>query len=165
MRLYHGGTIAVEKPQLQTPINTPRTTDFGNGFYTTTNREQAERWAKIRQTRYQTNIGVVSIYETDDYLLQNKELKCLVFKSANKKWLDFVMKNRQQTSFFHEYDLVAGPVANDRIYATLTLFENELLSVAETLHRLKTYQLADQILFHTEKSLLELTYIGSEEIP
>ncbi|MDR2344701.1 MAG: DUF3990 domain-containing protein [Planctomycetaceae bacterium] len=164
MKLYHGGILAVETPQLQTRMNMSRTTDFGNGFYTTTNREQAEHWAKIKRIRYQTDIGVVSFYETDDRLFNDKSLKCLVFKSANKKWLNFVMQNRQQISFFHEYDIVSGPVANDRIYATLTLFESELLDLTETLRRLKSYKLVDQILFHTEKSLSKLTYIGSEAI-
>ncbi|MDR0338629.1 MAG: DUF3990 domain-containing protein [Planctomycetaceae bacterium] len=164
MKLYHGSTIAVEKPQQQTPINSKRTTDFGNGFYTTTNRQQAEYWAKIRQTRYQTNKGVVSIYETDDHLLQNKELQSLVFKSANKKWLNFIMNNRKNPLFCHEYDVVAGPVANDRIYTVLTLFESELLDVTETLRRLKTYKLVDQISFHTEKSLSKLIYLGNEKI-
>ncbi|MDR1923187.1 MAG: DUF3990 domain-containing protein [Planctomycetaceae bacterium] len=165
MRLYHGGTATIEKPQLLTSAITVRTTDFGNGFYTTTSLEQAERWVKIRRSRHQISGGVVSIFETENDLFDHKELNCLIFKSADEQWLNFVMKNRMNMAFSHEYDVVAGPVANDNVYVVLTLFERGLLDVAEVLHRLKTYKLADQILFHTDKSLRKLTYIGSEEIP
>ena len=43
MILYHGSYMVVEKPQL---IEQNRFLDFGYGFYTTTNREQAEGFAK-----------------------------------------------------------------------------------------------------------------------
>jgi hypothetical protein len=170
MKLYHGGITIVEKPQLLSPtilslsptINS-RTKDFGTGFYVTTDLEQARHWAKIKRTRNQNNNGFVSIYETEENLLRQKELNRLVFKSANRKWLEFVMKNRQDVTFSHQYDIVAGPVANDRVYTTLSLFENKILNITETLNRLKTYKLSDQILFHTDKSLQKLIYIGSED--
>ncbi|MDR1269198.1 MAG: DUF3990 domain-containing protein [Planctomycetaceae bacterium] len=164
MKLYHGGMIAVEKPVLITPTSIDHTTDFGNGFYTTTDLKQAKRWVQIRRERYQTGGGVVSIFETDDNLLYDKELNCLVFKEANKNWLEFIMQNRSDKNYSHDYDIVFGPVANDRVYASLTLFENDFLDVAETIRRLKTYKLTNQILFHTEKSLQNLIYIGNEEI-
>jgi hypothetical protein len=40
MKLYHGSNQAVEKPQI---IATVRGLDFGRGFYTTSNHEQAVR--------------------------------------------------------------------------------------------------------------------------
>ena len=48
MRIYHGSTFRVEKPNLE--ILNYRT-DFGKGFYTTTDIEQAKRWAKIKKGR------------------------------------------------------------------------------------------------------------------
>jgi hypothetical protein len=50
-------------------------------------------------------------------------LKRLVFLSADKSWLKFVMNNRTHLDFIHDYDLVAGSVANDRVYAALSLFK------------------------------------------
>ena len=61
--------------------------------------------------------------------------------------------------------VVAGPVANDRVYATLTLFEVGQLDVEETIRRLKSYKLVDQFLFHTEKALKSLRFVGSEVVP
>jgi hypothetical protein len=162
MKHYHGGIIAVEKPALITPYSRKHTSDFGGGFYTTTDLDQAIRWLQVRRMYYQSGGGVVSIYEIDDNLFNNPKLNCLIFKKADEKWLEFVIKNRQNKNYKHNYDIVAGPVANDRVYVTLTLFENDLLNVKETIRRLKTFKLANQISFHTELSLQKLSYIGNE---
>jgi hypothetical protein len=103
--------------------------------------EQARKWVLIRRSRFQTAGGFVSVFEAPDDLLQNERLSRLVFQSANEQWLEFVMNNRNHADFSHDYDLVAGPVANDRVYAALTLFEGGLLDFDETIRRLKTYQL------------------------
>ncbi|MDR1899530.1 MAG: DUF3990 domain-containing protein [Treponema sp.] len=163
MELYHGGMEAVERPRIINPANY-RTTDFGAGFYTTTDYEQARKWVLIRRSRFQTAGGFVSVFEAPDDLLQDERLSRLVFQSADKRWLEFVMNNRNHADFSHDYDLVAGPVANDRVYAALTLFEEGLLDFDETIRRLKTYELINQILFHTEKSLRELTFLRSGRI-
>ena len=41
--LYHGSNVAVERPKI---IQSQRTLDFGEGFYTTTNKQQAEIFAQ-----------------------------------------------------------------------------------------------------------------------
>ena len=43
MTLFHGSNTAVERPRL---IEQNRFLDFGFGFYTTTNRAQAENFAQ-----------------------------------------------------------------------------------------------------------------------
>jgi ribosome-binding protein aMBF1 (putative translation factor) len=62
MKLYHGSTVEVEKPDLQ---KCRSATDFGRAFYTTTSVEQAAQWAKIKQKRANANVAVVSIFEFD----------------------------------------------------------------------------------------------------
>ena len=42
MILYHGSDQIIESPELRSAA---RTLDFGSGFYTTTNKEQAEMFA------------------------------------------------------------------------------------------------------------------------
>ena len=78
-------------------------------------------------------------------------------------WFDFVMANRHTPDFTHDYDLVIGPVANDRVFTTLTLFESGLLDKAQAIRQLKTYTLWDQYLFHTVASLKYLKFIGTVE--
>ena len=48
LRIYHGSTVIVENPSLE--ILNYRT-DFGKGFYTTTDIEQPKRWTKIKKGR------------------------------------------------------------------------------------------------------------------
>ena len=48
MILYHGSNMVVEKPRL---IEQNRFLDFGYGFYTTTNKVQAENFAKKVEAR------------------------------------------------------------------------------------------------------------------
>ena len=43
MLVYHGSCEVVEKPDV---MHSFRPLDFGKGFYVTTIKEQAERWAK-----------------------------------------------------------------------------------------------------------------------
>lgn len=45
MILYHGSNVVVEQPKL---IEQNRFLDFGYGFYTTTNKEQAENYSSQR---------------------------------------------------------------------------------------------------------------------
>jgi hypothetical protein len=163
MELYHGGKAPVDQPRIIIPSDF-RTTDFGSGFYTTTQYEQVKKWVLIKRSRGQTEGGFVSVFEAPDDLLHNPQLKRLVFHSADKSWLEFVLNNRTHSNFTHDFDLVAGPVANDQVYAALSLFEEGLLDFDETIRRLKTYQLIDQILFHTKKALYELTFIRSDLI-
>jgi hypothetical protein len=163
MKLYHGGMQPVEQPRIIIPADF-RTTDFGVGFYTTSEYAQAKKWVLLRQPRFQTEGGFVSVFEAPDNLLQNPQLKRLIFHSADTQWLEFVINNRNHSGFTHDYDIVAGPVANDRVYAALTLFEQGLLDFDETIRRLKTYQLVNQILFHTTKSLTELVFVRSDRI-
>lgn len=40
MRLFHGSTVTVKRPNIQ---KGRKATDFGKGFYTTTNFEQAKK--------------------------------------------------------------------------------------------------------------------------
>ena len=60
MKLYHGSTVAVRRPSLR--LGRPNA-DFGKGFYTTSNPEQAERWAHIKQEREDAPRAIVSVYE------------------------------------------------------------------------------------------------------
>jgi len=163
MKLYHGGPAIVKEPQILSPV-AGRTLDFGFGFYTTTSLEQARRWVALRQKRGEESDGFVSCFEVADDVLSMPDMKCLVFKNASNDWLDFVMRNRNDPFCEHGYDMVFGPVANDRVFATLTLFETGQLDADETIRRLKTYRLVDQLLFHTALALRHLHFIGSEVV-
>lgn len=52
-----------------------------------------------------------------------------------------------------KYDLVYGPVANDDVYRTITLYMTGILSKTQTLEALKIRKLYNQLVFKSEKSL------------
>lgn len=161
MNLYHGGISVVKTPEILFP---DRIGDFGVGFYTTSSLEQARRFVRSKAFRDQKTRGFISIYEVQDDFLDNSLLKCKTFRKADEAWLDFVLANRKDPDYRHDYDIIAGPVADDQVYASIALYENELISKKELLERLKTQRLVDQILFHTEKSLLVLSFRESVEV-
>lgn len=159
MELYHGSLEIVEVPEIRIPN---RTLDYGCGFYTTTSFEQAEAWVRRRMKEYGTGKGFVNIYDFDIEVLN--KVKSLIFNYPSEDWLDFVMANRTQVGFTHDYDIVYGPVANDRVYAAFALYEGGVLDKQSLIRELKTYKLVDQYLFHTSRSLGFLTFSKAEEV-
>ena len=160
MKIYHGSIEKVEKPEIR--ISKNRTLDYGYGFYTTTSYTQSKDWVKRRMDNAKVQKGFVNIYNFDENALKN--LKYLIFDSPTENWVDFVMNNRTQKGFEHEYDIVYGPVANDRVYASFALYEGGLIDKQTLISELKTYKLIDQYLFHTEKALEFIHFIDAEEI-
>jgi hypothetical protein len=159
MRLYHGSIEKVEKPELR---KSNRTLDYGTGFYTTTSLKQAEDWVKRRMKENEVSFGYVNVFEFDETAIQ--KLNCLVFQTPTEEWVDFVMQNRTQKGFEHSYDIVYGPVANDKVYAAFALYEGGLIDKQQLITELKTYKLVDQYLFHTDNALSLLTFIESKEV-
>lgn len=158
MKLYHGSLEIVDKPQIRLAN---RTLDYGMGFYTTTSEKQAELWVK-RKIGGETHKGFMNVYEFD--LSSMEKLKALHFAEPTEEWLDFVMVNRTNRDYRHDYDIVYGPVANDRVYAAFALYEGGLLTKQELIQELKTYLLVDQLLFHTEHALSYLIFLEAKEV-
>ena len=161
MKVYHGGFTEVSEPKILQPSHAM---DFGNGFYTTTDFEQAKKWSLIKKERFHYEKAVISVFEMDNQIFKTVNLKTKVFHEANEEWLDFVMANRQDIHFTYDYDAVMGAVANDNVYASLNLYEQGFLGKKELLEELMTWKYVDQICFHTEKSLQYLQFIKSEEV-
>ena len=161
MLLYHGSTMAVRKPIVSRGRGK---TDFGKGFYTTTSREQAEKWAQIKRDRMGDEAhAIVSVFELDDAVLNNPAYHTRHFDGATAEWLDFVVSNRRG-EVHHNFDLIMGPVANDKLYATITLYENGILDANAAIEQLNTHQLFDQLSFHTTKACKLLTFVETFEL-
>ncbi len=159
MRLYHGSTMVVRKPSLRPGRSNA---DFGKGFYTTSNPEQAERWAHIKQEREQASRAVVSVYEFDESILVNSDWNIRFFDGADEPWLYFVTDCRKSRG--HDYDLVLGPVANDKVFTTVNLFESGVLSAEAAILQLKAYKTYDQLSFHTARAIETLRFVETYEV-
>jgi hypothetical protein len=156
MIIYHGSDVAVTKPKI---LSSNRLLDFGEGFYTTSSYEQADRWAGRVGMRKKTNSKIISIYEFNEEKAA-KDLQIIRFDTPDSEWLRFVTACRSGKGTGVDYDIAMGPVANDNVYATIQLYETGLLSEDETLIRLKIEKIYNQILFHTEQALNYCTYEG-----
>lgn len=159
MRVYHGSLERVPSPEIR---QATRTLDYGTGFYTTTSFKQAEDWVRKRMRDTNARKGYVNEYELDLEAL--KQFNCAIFDSPTDEWIDFVMNNRMNKNFVHNYDVVYGPVANDHVYTCFALYEGGVMSKQNLLAELRTYDLVDQYLFHTEPTLKALTFIKAKEI-
>lgn len=149
MILYHGSNVTVEKPVL---VKQNRFLDFGFGFYTTTNKEQAKDFAVKVTDKRKNGTATLNIYEVDE-TKAFAECNVLSFDEPDEAWLDFVAQNRQGMYSGEKYDLIYGPVANDDVYRTITLYMTGILSKEQTLEALKIRKLYNQLVFTSEKSL------------
>ena len=159
MRLFHGSTVTVKRPNIQ---KGRKATDFGKGFYTTTNFEQAKKWALLKKNREQSEKAIVSVYEVPDDIL-DREYPVLRFMGATKEWLEFVVNNRRGREN-GDYDLIMGPVANDQLYATIRLYEQRVVTAEAAIEMLKAHKLFNQLSFHTVTVALLLKFVESIEV-
>jgi hypothetical protein len=158
--LYHGSQDIVEYPEIRQPN---RRLDFGIGFYLTSSIEQAEGWVKRKLTPKEEMCGYINIYDFDD-VSAKQSLKIKIFDNASEEWLDFVMSNRREDFYLHDYDIVIGPVANDRVYTAFSLYEGGIINKTALIDELKTYRLVDQYVFHSEKALSFLKFNKSKPV-
>lgn len=159
MRLYHGSNVEVRRPSLR--LSRSRT-DFGKGFYTTTSAEQAEHWTSIKIDRAKTGRRVVSVFEIDEALLTNPDLKIREFHGPDEAWLNFVVDSRKGVN--HDYDLVFGPVANDKVFTVVNLYESGVIDAPAAITQLRAYKTYNQISFHTDKVIGALKFVESYEV-
>ncbi|MGN0180871.1 MAG: DUF3990 domain-containing protein [Candidatus Ornithomonoglobus sp.] len=152
IRLYHGSNVAVREPKI---IKSDRKLDFGTGFYLTTSYKQAERWAELTTARRRRGKEIITVFEFNEEVLQ--KLNVLIFKYADVEWLKYAANNRRNENAEDDYDIVAGPVANDKTAPVIAAFFAGIYDEEETIKRLLPQKLRDQYAFKTVKALKCLT--------
>ena len=151
--LYHGSNTKLENPQI---INGARKLDFGSGFYTTSDKEQASKWAKLKFLRFNTGEPFLNIYNFDEE--KASSLKILNFDMPNKEWLNFVVENRKGLYNGELFDIVHGPVANDSTITVINSYISKMIDENTAIALLLPQKLKDQYVFCTEKALSCLTF-------
>ena len=163
MKLYHGSYIMVKEIDLS---KGERYRDFGRGFYTTKFRLQAESWAKRIGTKH-GNSGFVTEFEFNETFFDpSRKYNVLRFDGYTNEWLDFVVLNRDDKFIEqrHDYDIVEGPVADDKIQFRLRQFLNGRVSRGQFLKELSYCEETHQICFCTLKSLQTIEYMSNDTI-
>lgn len=159
MELYHGSNTEVMKPKISSGL---RALDFGAGFYLTSSKEQADRWARIVTKRRRNGSATLNVYELDESCLAT--VRVLRFEKANGDWLDFVVSNRKEQMPEYLYDLVIGPVANDSTLLVIDDYMDGVYTKEEAVKRLLPQNLTDQYAFLTDEALKLLSFLRSEPV-
>ena len=152
LTLYHGSNYLFDEVDLS---KSKDKRDFGRGFYTTTLKEQAEEWAVTLFDRYKGD-GIF-IYEMELELAESLSVKC--YDGLSEEWLLMVQKNRTLGDIQHEFDVVQGPVANDKTTRTIALYIAGIINANEAIERLRSSKINNQVSLHTPAALSHLRII------
>jgi hypothetical protein len=135
MKLYHGTDVAFDVIDL---TKSKPNKDFGQGFYLADNYEQALKLAEGK-TLLLGKTPVVLIYEFDEALLDSSDFKVLRFDDYSVEWAEFVLANRKSKvpGLIHDYDIVIGPIADDRVGVQLYRFLQGDIDIETLVKRLK----------------------------
>ncbi len=156
MILYHGSNTYIDAIDL---TKSKPSKDFGKGFYLSDSHHQAFEMAKLK-TLILGGEKVVTEFQFDEKLMSSGELKVLTFDSYSEAWLDFILLNRTSKSTAHDYDIVYGPIANDKVGAQIFKYYEHGINKAELLERLKFMKgITFQYFFGTEKAISYLKRI------
>ncbi len=155
MIVYHGSIRSVGKPDI---LHSYRPLDFGRGFYVTTVREQAERWAKRKADIYAKNTGIVSIYEMQEDM---QEFMVKIFTDDLDEWIDFVCDCRDGNRIYEKYDVIFGKVANDKVFRVVDMYHSGIWDKERAINEIKVYKTYDQIAFITQRAIDQLLRIKS----
>lgn len=161
MKLYHGTNRDFNRIDL---LKSKPNKDFGRGFYLSADYKQALEMAMVKVDLLGTGIPIVQTYEIDDNALE--KLKVLRFEHYSEEWATFILQNRNNptSSPVHDYDVVIGPIANDRVGLQLWKFENhsiDLLTLVRNLQYMKGVTI--QYFFGTERAINQLKRIWTKK--
>ncbi|MBP5452149.1 MAG: DUF3990 domain-containing protein [Treponema sp.] len=158
MILYHGSYTQSGIPKI---IVQEKGRDFGFGFYTTSIKNQAERWA-IRTARLRsrhsdtTENAVVNLYEFDEEYARTLRTKS--FPDADLEWLELVINCRSHLNYRHDYDIISGKIANDNVGETIEYVLAGIMRKEDAVERLRFEKINEQICFCTEESLKAIAF-------
>lgn len=158
MIVYHGSCMEIQNPDVSFSKNY---LDFGKGFYVTSYKKQAEKWAKRKAIR-QNGKAIVNVYELNDDLSASKVLR---FAGENEQWLDFVCDCRNGKTVNDSYDIIIGSVADDDVFKTVDMYFRGLWSKEQALLELRYSRSNDQICMTKQEAIIaQLKFIESYQV-
>lgn len=106
MKLYHGTSEEFEIPNI---VMCKPMTDFGKGFYLSSEIKLAKDWKKFSPNHH---VLIFDIVLSD---INTCKLRIKRFNKADKEWAKFIYNNRRGKCKSNRYDLVIGPIADNGI--------------------------------------------------
>lgn len=176
--LYHGSYFEVKEPDL---TKCAQRKDFGQGFYLTTSKKQAENFLKTAivkamaagKIQENQNYGYISTFE----LQLSRELEIHIFEKADVDWLHCIAAHRKKKLFvevereMEKYDVIAGKIADDATNATLTAYLAGAFGTAGDkdaddfcIKQLLPNKLKNQYCFKTKAAIECLKFMEGEKV-
>lgn len=91
--------------------------------------------------------------------MSSGELRVLTFDGYSRQWADFIFLNRNSKTDkpTHDYDIVYGPIANDRVGVQIGKYEAGDITLDQFLNNLKYMKgVTFQYYFGTERAISKL---------
>jgi len=151
MILYHGTNVVFDEIDI---TKSKPNKDFGQGFYLSREYTQAMDMAKIKVEQLESGVPTVITFEADETKMLS--LKVLRFDDYSEEWAKFILLNRNNASRqpAHDYDIVIGPIANDRVGVQLWKYENQSIDLPTLVHNLRNMKgITFQFFFGTERAI------------
>lgn len=158
MILYHGSDIIVEKPNTH---HSAKRLDFGTGFYVTSVKSQAERWAKRKALFRGSSKGIVSLYEYNN----TEGFRIHDFGENLDAWIDFICQCRDGSDCYRQYDVIKGKVADDKVFRVVDMYKRGIWEKERALKEMRVYETYDQIAWISDEAIhAMLKFVGSYEV-
>lgn len=164
MTLYHGTNVRFEKVELEKGAPGK---DFGRGFYMTDSLECAEKTARQHAARLGGTATVLA-FDFDDVAVH--ALRVRRFEKPCREWALFVKANRRSDALTDDhnrdnrFDLVVGPIANDKLSLQFRLFDKGLITLDAFVDGLRFSQLYRQYSFHTAAAVATLRFREARDV-
>lgn len=151
MILYHGSNIDIQVIELS---KSRPNKDFGQGFYLTEDKKQALRMAE-QKVLQSGGSPVVNVYEFDEASLADQTLRVKCFEGYTEDWARFILANRNRNTKEkqHDYDIVIGAIADDKVGVQLFRYMKEYIDLPTLVKKLQYVRLTTQYYFGTEKAI------------
>ena len=161
--VFHGSYISVSTPLVKLGR---KKVDFGQGFYLTKLRKQAESWAETIAERKGRNVRpILSTYLFDYDAVKSNDYRIKIFDSYNLEWLEYVVDCRKGGALQKQYDLVEGGIANDNVIDTVEDYENSIITAKQALGQLRYREVNHQICILNQDIVDKyISFISSEII-
>lgn len=157
MKLYHGSNISISAIDLS---KSKKYKDFGQAFYLSTEKEQAQKMALAKVVQFGGEESVTA-FEFDKSLLIAGLLNVKIFEGYSREWAEFVFNNRDENQqYMHQYDIVYGPIADDYIGLQIRDFKRNSISFEQFLNNIQYHKgVTFQYAFCTQKAVDHLIVV------
>ncbi len=146
--LYHAGDTKIPVPDL---TRGRKNADLGQGFYTTSDRAFAERWARQEP-------GKPSFINT--YSLDTEGLVLKTF-SRDGEWACHILGNRAGREMEADRaDVVIGPIANDTLFDVMGITAAGILTRNQVLSLLQVGPIYTQTVIRSALAASRLQWLG-----